>query len=304
MKDKGIEILKPGITTIQDCGRLNNRKLGVPASGYMDWFSAYDALGQFESGSYRALLETYYEGLKMKFHCDCMVSISGAASKVFLNEKSIQEFSLIKINHGDIVEIKEFKNGYISYLAFSYSFKLEKVMNSYSHLTGFDIEGLPGNLKKGDIILFENIPFEPTKSNYKLKYYGSEITVRYLIGPEFNYLDNTSTEVLNTETFTVEKDSNRIGYRLSGKKLINTHSQINSSSTFPGTMQLTNEGKIIILMRDGQVTGGYPRIGNIIWTDLNYLSQMKPGSKIRFKPISAEEALKTYKKQKQLKSCF
>ncbi len=300
MNEKRLEILKPGITTIQDSGRLGYRKLGVPVSGYMDRFSAFDALAQFDSGSYNAVFETYYEGLKMKFHFDCMVSISGAASKVLLNEKTLENFSLIKVSESDIVEIKEFEKGYISYLAFSYPIKLEKILNSYSHLTGFNFEGLPGYLKKGDIIRFDYIPFKPKKSIYNQKFYASEITVRYLTGPEYDYLDDSSTEVFNTESFIIEKESNRIGYRLEGKKLINTKSQINSSSTFPGTLQLTNEGKIIILMRDSQVTGGYPRIGNIIWSDLNYVAQMKPGGKIRFKPISEEDAMKLYKNQKQL----
>ena len=33
-----------------------------------------------------------------------------------------------------------------------------------------------------------------------------------------------------------------------------------TAPVYPGTIQLTSGGKIIILMRDAQVTGGYPRI--------------------------------------------
>ena len=50
-----------------------------------------------------------------------------------------------------------------------------------------------------------------------------------------------------------------MGYRLL-ETLGNKLEQILTSSVLPGTVQLTPSGELIILMRDAQVTGGYPRI--------------------------------------------
>ena len=36
--------------------------------------------------------------------------------------------------------------------------------------------------------------------------------------------------------------------------------RIITSATLPGTVQITPSGRLIILLRDGQTTGGYPRI--------------------------------------------
>ena len=48
----------------------------------------------------------------------------------------------------------------------------------------------------------------------------------------------------------------------------------------PGTVQLTPQGKLIILMRDAQVTGGYPRIFQLTEQSINILSQKPLKSQI------------------------
>jgi allophanate hydrolase subunit 2 len=50
----------------------------------------------------------------------------------------------------------------------------------------------------------------------------------------------------------------------------------------PGTVQLTPGGKIIILMRDCQTTGGYPRILQLTNNGINMLSQKMTNSVIKF----------------------
>ena len=58
-----------------------------------------------------------------------------------------------------------------------------------------------------------------------------------------------------------------------------------TSAVFPGTVQLTPSGQLIVLMRDCQTTGGYPRIFQLTEAALNSVSQKFVGDKIRFKCI-------------------
>ncbi len=44
------------------------------------------------------------------------------------------------------------------------------------------------------------------------------------------------------------------------------------------------------MMSDAQTTGGYTKIGYVIKSDLNKLSQLKTNDEIQFKEISIEEA--------------
>jgi allophanate hydrolase subunit 2 len=66
-------------------------------------------------------------------------------------------------------------------------------------------------------------------------------------------------------------------------ELIEGHDiSILTSATLPGTVQLTPSGKLIILMKDGQTTGGYPRILQLSEKSINILSQKKAGDSVSF----------------------
>ena len=54
-----------------------------------------------------------------------------------------------------------------------------------------------------------------------------------------------------------------------------------------GTVQLTPLGKIIILMRDNQTCGGYPRILQLNENSINKLSQKHVNNYIKFELIDA-----------------
>ena len=55
-----------------------------------------------------------------------------------------------------------------------------------------------------------------------------------------------------------------------------------TSGTLPGTVQLTSSGRIIILMKDGQTTGGYPRILQLSEESICVLAQKKSRDTISF----------------------
>jgi antagonist of KipI len=52
-------------------------------------------------------------------------------------------------------------------------------------------------------------------------------------------------------------------------------------------------------MADRQTTGGYPRIGEVASVDLPLLAQLKPADRVRFRPISLEDAQKQYLAREQ-----
>jgi antagonist of KipI len=70
-----------------------------------------------------------------------------------------------------------------------------------------------------------------------------------------------------------------------------------STGVSVGTVQVTHAGLPVILMADGQTTGGYPRIAQIITADIPLCGQCRPGSAIRFTPISEMEAAAMYRLQ-------
>ena len=78
-----------------------------------------------------------------------------------------------------------------------------------------------------------------------------------------------------------------MGYRLE-ELVVNELSPILTSGVMPGTIQLTPSGKMIVLMRDCQVTGGYPRVLQLTDSAIDKLAQKSTGDSFRLKIISLE----------------
>ncbi|MEK9613648.1 MAG: allophanate hydrolase, partial [Flavobacteriaceae bacterium] len=101
-------------------------------------------------------------------------------------------------------------------------------------------------------------------------------------GPEFDQLPKVIQHKLITRTFHIHSNNNRMGYQLKEKIEVNL-SQIWTAPVLPGTVQCTPEGRIIILMRDAQVSGGYPRIFQLSDPAIDCLAQKSTGDPIQFK---------------------
>ena len=103
-------------------------------------------------------------------------------------------------------------------------------------------------------------------------------------GPEYDLLSTNSKKKLFKNEFTINTN-NRMAYNLEETLQVDIKTII-SSPVLPGSVQLTPSGKIIILHRDCQTTGGYPRILQLDTNSLNNLSQLKSNDKIKFSPIN------------------
>ena len=79
--------------------------------------------------------------------------------------------------------------------------------------------------------------------------------------------------------------------RLEGGKIENiTNTNIKSEGLVKGVIQVPADGKPIIMLSDHGTIGGYPKIAVVISADYDRLTQLIPGSKIKFKYISLKEA--------------
>ncbi len=58
-----------------------------------------------------------------------------------------------------------------------------------------------------------------------------------------------------------------------------------SDAVVPGDIQILGDGTPIVLMRDHQATGGYPRLATVVSADLDRFAQLRPGSEVGFRPV-------------------
>lgn len=107
-------------------------------------------------------------------------------------------------------------------------------------------------------------------------WFGSVESVR--VWPSVDEVDQTQ---LLGHPFTLSLDSNRLGLRI-GETIKGFRDLDSSEPTAPGVIQVTPEGRLIILGPDGPTIGGYARIGAVIEADLPLLGRIGFGQPFRF----------------------
>ena len=275
-----IKVIDPGFyTSIQDLGRFGAQNFGVPISGCMDQCSADIANKIIGNNSLEALIELTMTGCCLKFENNTTIAITGSDMSPKLNGLSIDMFSVIEVKYGDILSFGRIKYGFRTYIAFRGGINSEKVMESKSMYVG-----LTKNFKinKNDVIyLNDSNPLLNKKHEPSLKKLILSDEIECYKGPEYSKLTTQNKQKLLSTQFSISNNHNRMGYVLY-QKIKNTIKPIITSHVMPGTVQLTPGGDIIILMRDSQTTGGYPRILQLTNKSIDFVAQKKTGSLIKF----------------------
>ena len=81
-----------------------------------------------------------------------------------------------------------------------------------------------------------------------------------------------------------------MGYRLEGPAIRADIDGILSEGIALGAIQFPADGQPIVLLQDRQTIGGYPKIGCVFSGDCAALGQLRPGDRVNFTPISAQNA--------------
>lgn len=289
-----MKVIKPGfLSTVQDRGRFGFRHFGVPVSGAMDseaYLLANRILGNFENNP---AIELTLKGGEYKFEGAGIIALTGADMNALLNDESVQTYQQISVSSGDVLKLGFAAKGCRAYLGIKGMLKIDKVLGSCSTFLTGKFGGKEGrSLQVGDVIEWTESKeqTEPFSIKEEQKpYYSSKIIVHLKPGPEFELLDDFSVSKLESRSFMVDSSSNRMAIKLKPEeKLMAKKSEITSSFVFPGIVQLPASGNPIILMKDAQTVGGYPRIGIIEEPDLSRLAQLQPNSTVRFKIIKTE----------------
>jgi len=278
-----LKVLKSGFfTTIQDSGRYGYLKMGVPAAGYMDSFSALKLNKLLDNPIDASLMEITMTGPTLLFEEPTYVAIGGANISVTLNNEPMEHFKVYKIEKGDMVSYGALKKGFRNYLAIKNGFKIDVVMGSqslYYPLTPIS------HLKDQTELVYEpHSEFNPKISEIKVDSFLDEQVLHVATGPEFELLSDKQLEQLFSKDFSIAKEYNRMAYQIEESILGHSHAML-TSATLPGTIQITSSGKLIVLMKDGQTTGGYPRILQLSDKAISILAQKKYGDKISFKLV-------------------
>ncbi len=280
-----LKVVNAGVyATIQDLGRFGYMSVGVPIAGAMDHYAAKLANLVLDNDENDAVLEVTLGGSSFQFLKDTIICLTGADLNATLNDETIQLNHPIKIDKNSVVKFRNSVYGARAYLAVKGGFLNKNVLGSRSFFKEITKKHV---LKANDEILYD----ETQNFNYS-QLAGVKVqqdrflhsTIEVYEGPEYGMLTNVQRKELTTTTFTISKENNRMGYRL--EQLVrNNLDGIITSAVMPGTIQLTPSGKLIILMRDCQVTGGYPRILQLTDDAINKMAQKSTGDSFNVEVI-------------------
>jgi len=297
-----IEVIKPGLlSNLVASGRAGFRYLGVGPCGAMDSFAMKTSNYLVGNNGDATTLEMNFPAPELLFQEDQFVSLTGRGFQVYINENTFSSGKPLLVKKGEVMRFEKVEAGSRAYLAVHGGWKAQEWLGSFTTHLGVKAGGYMGRvLQKGDVLqtngLFQQINETKALSwgiskNELDKIYFPSNEIRIISCVETDLLSKESKESLLTVEFRITGQSNRMGFRLEGKKLVlNESIELISSPVDFGTIQLLPDGNLIILMADHQTTGGYPRVASVIKPDLPKLAQMSPNDKINFRLISLDEA--------------
>jgi biotin-dependent carboxylase-like uncharacterized protein len=170
-------------------------------------------------------------------------------------------------------------------------------MGSRSIHTRSNLGGNGRALAKGDIIGIKDSGFRIQESGTHqlppefVPSFGKNWLVRVILGPQNDYFTPRGVKTFLASEYEITPQADRMGYRLKGPKIEHKGGpDILTDATPPGSIQVPGDGMPIILLADGQTTGGYSKIATVISVDQDLLAQARPGDRVRFQRVTITEA--------------
>ena len=293
-----IEVVDGGLyTTVQDLGRYGFQRYGVPVSGAMDPYAlrlGNTLLGNHENA---AAIEITLVGPKLRFLADTFIVLSGADLTPYLDGQPILTWQVLRVSSGSLLTFEGPMAGTRAYLAVAGGIDVPPVMGSGSTYVRGNLGGLEGRtLKAGDHLSAtsgaHNAPPAGTRPPQELiPVYDHENRLRVVMGPQDDAFTPQGISAFLNSTYTISKQSDRVGYRLEGPTVEHLKGADIISDGIPlGAVQVTGDGLPVILMADRGTTGGYTKIATVISVDIAKAAQSLPGDKVTFKAVAVEEA--------------
>ncbi len=293
-----VNIISAGFqTSVQDCGRIGLRKFGVTPGGALDPFSLRLAnllVGNLECA---AGLECVSGKLRLRFHDERLLAWAGGEFEMRVGDKSVPVSHCARVSPDSDMEIVPQRGGR-AWLAISGGINVPEVLGSRTTDLRAHFGGWKGRtLRSGD-----ELPLGAKSELFRKMRNAIPNHVSAWSAPRFaghgkflriirgKHWDDQIGNRLLAQKFRVALNSDRMGLRLEGDKIIGSRRELVSEAVAPGTIQLPPSGAPVVLLRGCQTIGGYPKIAHVISIDLGYAAQLQALDEVRFELVELEQA--------------
>ena len=309
MSQATLEVIHPGIfSTVQDLGRRGHFASGIPPSGAMDRFALRMGNLLVQNPLGEAGLEMTGLGMTVRALQETVVALTGGRFEAALNGNPLPLWETIALRPGDLLSVGKALTGWRGYLCVAGGIDVPQVLGSRSTYTLGGLGGVRGRtLKKGDLlevglprVSLDSIQGRKVKEALLPKP-GAEKTLRVVLGPQDDHVQEESIEVFLNSDYRVSIRANRVGYRFEGPQLYFKEraesrdagldpSNIVDDGNAIGAIQIPAGKEPICLGVDGVTMGGYVKIACLIAADMDRMAQLRLREVMRFKRVTVEEA--------------
>lgn len=301
----------PG-ASVQDGGRAGWRRYGVSGAGAMDRLALAAANALAGNPPDTAAVELTLAGARFRVEGGpVLVAASGPGVTLTADGRTLAPG--VSALAAEVVEVSAIRGGVYGYLAVAGGIGLRSEMGSRSfHLrSGIggamlapgmrlpvgsvapgqrDGGGLTPEPGAGDTSALRTLPLPIPLMLDRLPEHPAD-PIRFLPGPQEDWFAPEALELLAGTEWQVDARSDRMGRYLAGPRLVPREGSMVSDGVLPGSIQVPPSGQPIVLMRDCQTTGGYPKLATVISADLDRLAQLPAGARFRLAPLDRAAAV-------------
>lgn len=290
----GIRLRRAGpLTTLQDAGRPGLLRFGISASGPMDraaFLRAGGWLGQAGSTG----VEFTTAGLSFVVEGGSVgAAFDGGQFALVIDGVRKGWPARAVLKPGSIVEITPGPRGNYGYMRFDREVDVPVVLGSRATSSIAGLGGLEGRtLVAGDVLTL-GPSLARVRSEHPRPTQEPDGPIRVVWGLHADVFSSATRQRFVTDEFAVSAQLDRMGVRLTDEGGVFAGIRVLSlvsDAVVPGDIQILGDGTPIVLMRDHQPTGGYPRIATVISADLDRFAQLRPGTKVRFESVTVSRA--------------
>ena len=286
----GFEVLEPGaFTTVQDLGRHGFQHLGVSPGGAADPVAARVANRLLGNPDTAAVLECCMSGPILKFREDTRVAFTGWADA--------RAGRPLEMPKGSVLDLQGRMPAVRGYLAVAGGIEVPRVMGSRATDVRAGFGGWLGRkLQVGDRLPIGPLVQGPLPGAWSVGWPQAEtpgrmIELRFTAGMQASWFSEETRGRFRKSIYQISPVSDRMGARLDGPALaLEEAREMVSQPVVAGSIQVPPDGRPIVLLAERQTIGGYPQIGHVISADVPKLARAWPGTRLRFREVSREEA--------------
>lgn len=304
----GAKVLRTGPRAlIQDEGRRGYQHQGLSVGGAADLDSFRWANALLANAHSEACLEITLGGLWIEAQRPLDLALTGADCRATVDGRNQAPWRRFRLAPGQTLRLKVPQAGLISYLAVAGGWQTPVFCGSRSVIVREQLPDLRP-LAAGDSLPVSDrpgcdLPDSDAPPAVIPDFYQSPV-LRLLPGPQYEHFSQADRRTLVSSRWRIGPDSDRMGYRMQGPALISGPDGIISEGIAPGSIQVTGSGQPVVLLRDRQTIGGYPKIATLAAADCNRLAQCRPGETVSFRWADIDDCLNTLHARQQLLDNF